>query len=162
MGVTASYVSNLTIVENITRQEASSSNSKITYDQLNTGITLDGTTSPAVTKQASFRQAMTTGAATVDLTAITPQGEAAVTGNGLKVMAWKIKAPLTNSAVVAITVGASNGLTLMGSAWKESLQPGQEVSGYCAGLGTTIDSTHKTLDMAGTGTDALDIQFVFG
>lgn len=161
MSVSAAYVSQLTVTEQLSRQEANA-NSKIVYDALNTSVTLNGTSSPAATKQASFRTTLSAGAATVDLTAIAPQNEAAVSASGKKPQAYKFKAPASNSGAITLTAGGSNGYDLLGASWSVIVSPGQEVQGYLAGAAITVDSTHKTIGLAGTGTDVLDMQFVFG
>jgi hypothetical protein len=161
MSVSAAYVSQLTITEQLSRQEANA-NSKITYDKLNSAVTLNGTSSPAVTKQASLRVTLSTGAATVDMTSMTPQNEAAVNATGLKPQLYKFQAPATNSGAITIAPGGSNGHALLGASFSITLNPGQEVSGYLDASAVTVDSTHKTIGLSGTGTDVLDMQLVFG
>ena len=125
-------------------------------------LQLNGATTPPVTKVAIFSKAMSGGAATIDLAALTGTNGAAVDGTGLKVQLFKIKAPAANSAAVTIAVGASNGYDLSGSAFSLTLAPGQEMTLFGNDATPDIGSSDKELDMSGSGTDALECVCVMG
>lgn len=123
---------------------------------------LDADSSPAVTKVAYQSTAMSTGAATLDLTSLT-LNSLSVTLSGLHLRVVKVKAPTTNSAAVTVAKGASNGLTALGSAFSVTLQPGAWFELYDpSGLAAAVDATHKTLDVTGTGTDAVQLSVAAG
>ena len=164
MSVDVTLTSALTVVEVLdgNRPMALDSRAKVTHDQLNTGLALSGGSAVPVTKVAAFLQALTNGAATVDLTALNGTNGHAVNATGLKLQALKVRNPGTNANPISIGHGAANGYEFLGADWKVTLQPGQEVLLYGADAAPDVGSGAKTLDLAGTGTQALHILAVFG
>ena len=125
--------------------------------------TLTASSTPAATAGSVFRQAMTAGAATIDLRAIPTVNSGTIDGNGKKVRVLRLSAPGTNANPITITPGASNGLNVFGATGEITLNPGDTVQLEPATAGATaIDATHKTLDLAGTGTQVLDVAVVVG
>lgn len=161
MSVQAVYTSALSAIETVADAFASSGRKSVSFDGLNTSLTLDSTTTPAVSKQATFEKALVAGAGTIDLRALPGLNGAAVDGNGLKARVLKLTAKSTNAGVMTLTTGASNGHPLLGTGFSLTLAAGDEVL-LLRNAGTTIDATHKTIDIAGTGTDALDCEIVLG
>jgi hypothetical protein len=82
--------------------------------------------------------------------------------NGLKPRAVLFENPATNANPITIAVGASNGYTGFGADYSETLQPGQKVLKRLGSAGTAVSGTVKTLDISGTGTQALKYQMVAG
>lgn len=125
-------------------------------------LTLNGASNPVITAGAQVSGALSAGAATIDLRATTLNG-AAVDGNGLRVKGFKIKN--TGAAAMTITEGASNGLGMCGQAFSVTLPPAGEFTWFC-GVGSDgiedIDATHKTFDIAGTGTDTFRFTVLMG
>lgn len=164
--VSATVAMTLTVVETLgtNNVDATASNSTITHNGFNVSTSLSGTSSPAITKTASFSQQLTAGAATIDFTTLTGTNGASVTGNGLRIIAIILTAASGNAGntITAVT-GASNGLPIFGANGREVINKGATVMKYDpSGLGTAIDSTHKTVDLTGTGTDTLNVIVVMG
>jgi len=119
-------------------------------------------TTPAVTKTASFTVTMSGGAATIDLTSLSGT-QGTVSGSALKVQMMVIQGKSGNGAAVTVAKGASNGYTGFGSAFSVTIpSAGAECVLYGNNAFGSVDSTHKTLDVSGTGTDALNCTVWFG
>jgi hypothetical protein len=144
---------------------ASSGSRQVVHNQFNGTATLNGTSTPAVSKVVSFRQALTDGSASLDLNSLTGTHGASVDGASLKVQAVLLKAASGNSAAITFKDGDANGYKLAGvDSWLIPLSPG----GYCVwwnGSDTGDDITNGSLDtitLSGTGTDSLDITICMG
>lgn len=164
MSVTLAYDSNLTVVETLEANvpAASSANRRVTHSLFNTTKALNAATVPPVTKIAAFNKALVAGAATIDLTALLGTNGATVDGTGLKVVAFKAKAPAANANEITLTEGAVDGYALAGATFKIGVKPGQEVTFYGDDDAPVIAGADKTIDMAGTGVQTLDIEIVMG
>lgn len=97
------------------------------------------------TKVWSGTVTLTAGALTLDMTALTRSPLATVDLTGLEILAIHIKAASTNTQLVTIVPGASNGYTALGLGL--SLLASNEAVIHMP-TGVAIDSTHKTLDLA--------------
>jgi hypothetical protein len=139
---------------------ASSSNRTVTHSLFNVAKSLNGTSTPAVTKQASFVQALTAGAATIDLTDLFGTNGASVDGTGLKVQAIRV----TNLGAAALTIepGASNGYDAFGASSVVVVPAGGTVMLYAPEGTPDIGPTAKTLDLTGTGTETSQFTIVMG
>jgi len=126
--------------------------------------TLTPTSTPPAATHAANNVPLVAGAATIDLTALTDWGlnEADPNATGLKLQILAIKAKATNTAGITITPGASNAYNALGSAFSVTLMAGQEIKFYGNDATPDVASDAKTLDLAGTGTDSLDIEMIFG
>lgn len=103
---------------------------------------------------------LSAGVATIDLTSLTQIGlSTAVNATGLKVRAICLLPDAANANPIQIGTGASNGYTGIGVI--SALNAGNVLARTCAGA-AAIDGTHKTLDLAGTGSQKLNILIVFG
>jgi hypothetical protein len=164
MAVSVTYRADLTVVETIGATPAlSSADQTITHNALNRTIPLTASSTPDAELVAETRVTLTAGAATIDLTAIPTNRGGTIDGTGKKVRAFKFRAPSDNTGgAISVAAGASNGLAMAGSDFKYNVGIDCEVQGYLKDTSTAIDATHKTLDLAGTGTDALDVIFVLG
>ena len=164
--VSLSYTGALTVTETLDPAlvpDAADANRKITHNAYNTnGLSLSGSTTPPVSLCASFLKALSSGTGTIDLTALVGTNGVAVDGTGLKVRAFKFINPATNANPITIAKGASNGYALAGSAFSVTLAPGQEIQAYLKDGAPAIGSGAKTLDLTGTGTQALQCQVVLG
>lgn len=167
--IVVSYASQLTIAQTFDTTAAPASTgggATITHDQWNTTVTTAATASSGIpeicTKCASFSQALSSGTATIDLTSLTGTNGAAVTFNGLKVQFARFQNPSSNANAITITEGASNGYELGGSSFSWILQPGQEITirGYEAT--PEVSASTKTIDLSGTGAQALRVQLAAG
>lgn len=163
MPVSAAYESKLTVTETLADTFLNTNSKSVKYDGMNTALTLDANSSPAVvTKSAAFEKAMSSGAGTIDFRALVGTNGGAIDGNGLKVQAIKLINKANNANAITIVPGASNGLNLFGAAFSITLSPGQEITAYFKEQGTDIDATHKTIDISGTGSQVLQVIVVMG
>lgn len=104
--------------------------------------------STAVT--VNFSQALATGAATIDMTNFPGGG---VDGTGKK-PTLTFTNPLTNANSITVAVGATNGYTGYGADFSITLTPGESVQ---LSGSSNIGSGSKTLDLSGTGAQALHV-----
>ena len=162
--VNVTLQSNLTVIETFTGPGVSPGDNTVTQNQLNEQITLNSGTSPAATKEATFTQTLTSGAATIDLTALPGLTvDETVNGTGLKVQALKISNPITNANKIVVAQGASNPYRIDGATnWSIPIAPGQSHLFNLDGASDPVGSTHKNIDLAGTGSQALNVQVVLG
>jgi len=124
--------------------------------------TLKSDSSPPVTCGALFQQALTAGAATIDLTALDGLNDKAVNGTGLRVQLLRLKAPSSNANPITVAKGSSNGYDGFGSVFSVTLQPGAEVTILTNDAGSDIGAGNKTLDLTGIGSQALDVEIIMG
>jgi len=123
---------------------------------------LKSDSSPPVTCGALFQQALAAGAATIDLTALDGFNDKAVNGTGLRVQLLRVKNPTTNANPITVAKGVSNGYDGFGAAFSVTLQPGAEMTFLTNDAGGDIGSGNKTLDLTGTGVQALDVEIILG
>lgn len=116
-----------------------------------TGPILNANSTPPVTKNAADTLAMSGGAATLDLTAISYNGTT-VDLTGLKVQSLLVRND--NDNAITISDGASNGYALNGG--NDIVIPAGSVHQFTWNetLGD-VGASAKNLDISGTGTDAL-------
>ena len=124
--------------------------------------TLKSDSTPPATKVAVFEKALSGGAATIDLTALTGTNSATVVGSGLRVQVLRVKAPATNGNPITIAKGASNGYDGLGASFSHALVPGGEATFFLNDAGGDIGGTNKNLDLAGTGSQVLQVEVVLG
>jgi len=163
MSISVTYQSKITVVETLETNTDSLGNDKqVTHDQFDTAKSLTSGTTPPVTKMAAFVQALTAGAATIDLSSLTGVNGATVDGTGLKVQILKIKNKAESANPMSIAPGASNGYDIFGADFKITLQPGQEATLYSNDASPDIGAEDKTLDLAGTAEQECEISIVMG
>ncbi len=137
-------------------------NPNIIHSAFNFSHTVNATTTITGTKVSADNQALTAGAYTLDLTACAKSGGSTQSLTGLKIRGYMFRAPSTNTVVITITKGASSGHTI-GTNWKETLLPGQQVVKWLDSTAfESIDGTHKTLDVTGTGSETFDYLIIAG
>jgi len=134
----------------------------LTQSGFDTGKTLTAATTPPVTCGALFDQALTSGTATIDLTALVGANTKTVNGTGLRVQVLRLRNPATNANPISIAKGASNGYDGLGANFKDTLAPGAEFLRYLNDAGSDIGSGNKTLDLAGTGAQVLEVEIIMG
>lgn len=162
MSFTATYKTELPFTDD-SPGIAGLSTSRLIYDAYNTAISLGPTSTPVISKIAVFTVTLAAGAATIDLRSLTHNGvAAAVDFNGLKLQVMKIR----NTATTFVTAskGASNGYALDGTAaWTLPIPPKSanndpgEWTFFSSEATPDVDSTHKTIDLAGSGTETLQV-----
>ncbi len=144
---------------------AANDEGNLTHDGFNVSKSFSSTSTPAGTKIAFFRQALTAGAATIDLTAI-PHDGGTVDGTGLKVQAAIFRNPAGNASMV-VSDGASNGYNIFGNSSGQVLIPGHasepcQVAIYFPEGLPDVAGGAKNIDIAGTGTEELEVALVLG
>lgn len=161
MSISVAFASTLTVTEVIENNTvtASAANRTVTHNSLNLTATLNSGTTPPVTQYAGFLLTLTDGAATIDLRALTGTNGKSVDGNGLKVQAVRIKNLGANP--MTFSTGASNGHNLF-TADGLIIPPGGDVLLRTNDNQDDIDATHKTIDVAGTGSQTANVEFVLG
>lgn len=154
----------LTVTETVSGDFIDESDTTITFSGLNRTEVVAADTDVPATKHTAFRQALTDGAATINLAALVGAINAneTVVGTGLKVQFIILAAPATNANAIAISEGASNGYALLGASFTFALLPGQWAMFGLNEAAPDVASDDRTIDLAGTGTQALDIQLVLG
>lgn len=159
MSVSASIALQATVTEILEGNTASASpaNRTVTHALFNVAKTLNGTSTPAVTQQAHFVVALTTGAATVDLTALTGTNNVTVNGTGLVVRYVRVnnlgENPLT------IEPGDSNPHDFFG---ESDVTAGGTVAVYAPGTTTTIASGARIWKLTGSGAEQSQWTVILG
>ena len=163
--VTAGMTMNLSVTQELTTQAdgASSANRKVMSDQFNKSVTMipTGTAGTLGTVGISQKIALSSGAKTVDLTSLQDINGGTVSASSKKLRALLLGNPSGNAAMT-FTVGGTNGYTALGASFVIVLQPKQKILAYLEDGAATIDSTHKTIDVTGTGSQSFEIAAVFG
>lgn len=162
MSVSARMQLKLTVVEALALAYLGTNSKSVTHSaiDLDTGALTSSTTVP-VTDVASFSKALSTGTGTIDLTALDGT-EATIDGSGKKVQAVLFRNPSTNANAITIVEGAINGYALFGASFSIILQPGQQFGAYLKDAAPDIAAGDKTIDISGTGSQALDVVLVIG
>lgn len=156
MSVTATVALTLNVSESITGNAPAAISPVISHTAYSIAPTVTGTLC------AFWNQALTAGAATVDLTNCVGTNGIAVSGSGLRVKAIQMTAASDNANDITLTEGASNGYELLGSGWTVGLKAGQSLLFYPAATAPQIGSSAKTIDISGTGTQSVKLSIIFG
>ena len=162
MSVTLSYSSKISVSETLETNVPAATDKGVTHTGYDTTATLNATSTPAATKFAAFEKALSTGTATIDLTALVGTNGAAVDGSGLRVQAIKFRNKSTNANVLTLAKGSANGYDGLGASFSITLPPGGEVLVRTKAGGAVIGGTNKNLDLAGTGAQVAEIAIVMG
>lgn len=163
MSVSAAAIIQLNVTETVGTDAAGYASSNRNSVQFTGGRkeeTLTGSTTPAVTTHAVGAQALSAGAATIDLRTLTGLNGVAVDLNGLKPRYILLHNTGANSMTAA--KGASNGYTGLGSAASIEIKAGCRALIEFGENGTAVSNTVKTLDVTGTGAQVLKYQIVAG
>lgn len=129
-----------------------------------TGVTLNATSTPAITKASVKTYTLTAGAVTIDLEALQGIQDVAVNAVGLKPQVIIIKNPAGNNTMT-LSEGASNGYALNGG--NDIVLTGHATVDTFAmffipeGL-PDVAGADSEIDIAGTGTESISIGMVFG
>lgn len=158
MSIAATIADNVSVAETLEAGVDFGSDKAISH-VLNMSHTLNSGTTPAGTHVAAFQQALTAGAATIDLTALPGAGGSTFSATGKRLRYIKVRNPSANANPISIEEGASNGYALGATI---SLAPGQWAAIWLDGDADAVGGSDKTLDLAGTGSQALDVFLIFG
>lgn len=159
MSVTATVAFTCTVAETLPNNtdSAADANRKVTHGAFDETFTLNATSNPPATTFAGFVKALTAGAATIDLTALTGTNGATVNGTGLKVQVLRVKNLGAND--LTISTGASNGYNFGGSA---VIKPGALFMIYVVDGLPDVAAGAKNIDLAGTTTQTSEWSIVMG
>jgi len=120
-----------------------------------TQLKLTPASTPAVSAKSHFAQALSGGAATIDLTALKDSQNNTIAATGLRVQAVKVQNP--NADALVVTPGVSNGYGLT-----FTVPPQGEVLITSASLLPVVGSGAKNLALAGTGTESSNWMIILG
>jgi len=163
--VSATVISNFSAKETYTltsTPQAASSTTIINHNGLDSSRALDSSTTPAITKVAVLTATLSGGALTLNLASLTGTEGETVDGTGLKVQVLKLSASSANTGAITIVPGASNGINLLGASSSLAVYPGGEYLLYFDDESPDISSSVRTLDLSGTGTEALSVGVLMG
>ncbi len=163
MSVSLTLRGTVTVVETLTgnTDSASAANRVVTHTQFSESQNLTAGTTPPVTTVAAFVQALTGGAATIDLNALTGTNAATVSLNGLKVQAFMIKNLGANT--MTLTNAGGNAYPMFGATLNIVLNQNQWALLY--GNDSTPDVNSGVADdltLAGTASQTCEIIIVAG
>lgn len=162
MSVTVTYKALATVVETLPNNtgSAAAASRVVTHAEYNEELTLNSGTTPPVTLVAEFLLTLTAGAATIDLRNLVGTNGAAVDGNGLKPQIIRIKNLGANT--MTFKAGASNPHNAFSATNGHVIQPGGHIQIFTNDNTDDIDGTHKTWDVAGTGSQTAEVTIVMG
>lgn len=133
---------------------ASAAGATLSHDQLNLDVSLPLSGVP-MTDVVVVKVTLSGGAATLNLTSLTGTLGEAVSLSGKKVQAVIFKPASSNANIITVTEGASNGHSLMGSAWKIGLKSGQQFLWYGAEASDDVGASDLAWDFSGTGSQIM-------
>lgn len=162
MSVEVTYAATCTVKETLAANVGSAPDStrQVTHTNYNrSGSYSNPAGAPPVASCAHFSQALSGGAATIDLRALPGTNGATIDGNGLKPQIIRVR----NTGANALTIkkGASNGHNAFTATDGFVLPPGAHMF-FTNDNTDDVDGTHKTWDLSGTGTQASEWTIVLG
>ncbi len=131
------------------------------WSTINTLVTLNASSTPAVTKFIRMDKALAAAAGTIDLTAMTGANGETVDFSGLKVQVAKFKNKAGNNPMT-IKFGAANPYNLLGASWTLILPDEGEITLYLPEGTPDVAGGAKDIDIAGTGIEELEVQLFAG
>ena len=160
MSVSASLRAEVTVTETLETNVDGASNPIVTHNGFNQKKTLDADSTPPITRVYDDQVALVAGAKTLDFTSLGATGGGTFSASGLKLQAMLF----VNAGAAAMTIspGASNGYVPFGSSNSVVVPAGGYAKFYWPDTLADIDGTHKTIDIAGTGTQEFQIVLLFG
>ncbi len=172
MSISVTSAFKCTVVETLGQNTPSAPDAtrKVTHSSFNVEETRNVSSVPAAQEVACFQKTLVAGAATIDLTSLTSTNGRVYDATGKRLLEILI----TNDAATKVTIaaGASNGYvssnvpfstTGIGVQGKTS---GNDVGGrvhcYFGSSAPLVSGSVKTLDLAGSSTETVNITMVFG
>lgn len=163
MSVELTFQTKVTAVETLETNvpAAAASDKTVTHNGYDTSQSLTGATTPPVDSCAYFEKALSAGAGTIDLTALTGTNGATINLNGKKPVAIRIRGKAGNANPITITKGAANGYDGMGDL-EVAVKANQEFTYYFHTGASAVSGTNKTIDLAGTGSQSVEVSIIGG
>ena len=160
MSVKATVTIQAYVKETVALGTTTATDPQIPYGITGTPYNYSADTTVDATKGWANTVTLTAGAATINLTTLTRTGLPTVDLTALKIRAIHFKALSTNSALITIVPGASNGYAALGLGL--SLAPGGEALIHNPSS-AAVTSSLKNIDLASADTDAsLDVVIFAG
>lgn len=162
MSVAVTYAATCTVAETLANNTGSApaGTRLVTHTEYNETATLNSGTTPPATICAHFLLTLSSGAATVNLAALTGTNGATTDLTGLKVQVLRVKNLGANNMV--IVPGASNGIDLLGASSSITIYPGAHAMFYLNDSAPDVASGDRTLDVTGTGSQTSEWTIVAG
>ena len=159
MSISVSYTSNLTTTETLSDSNISATSKTVSFDGANgSGISTASSTAPC-TMRGGGKLTLSSGAGSIDLTAIPGVNGTLQDGTGLKVQFVKLKN--LGESQMWIYDDITNGYQLHGGGYDRLPVGGESLHKYSDGL-ADIDGTHKIIGVEGSGSDQLQYEIVMG
>ncbi len=161
--ISVQFKSELTVTETFAGADAG--NPDITISSLNEDGAYTGSSSVPVTKAVRYDVPLSSGALTIDLTTLVGlTADETVNGTNLKAQFIKLKNKSTNANKMIFSNGASNPYRIDGltTAWSIPLAPGQSVLLSLNEAADDVASGHKTIDVAGTLAQTVQLEIILG
>ncbi len=164
MSLTVSAIIQSEIRAVVTDSLASPADNTTTYDSASSTDTYNAASAVPVSFQSPFTVTLSSGTATLDLTAIPRVGGGTFDATGLRIQAIRFEASAGNANTIAISNGASNPYRLNATttAWSDTLVAGQVAQHELKNAGDVVGSSHKTIDFAGTGAQTMLVHLLVG
>ena len=131
-------------------------------EKISVSRTMDASSSPDGELHAAMQIALIAGAVTIDFTALTRHGGAAVSFSGKSLRALVLQIPAANANDMTFVVGGSNPLDAFGAGFSITLKPGQTIAIDHKADGPAVAGGTKTIDVTGTGSQAFNLIAVAG
>lgn len=155
----------LTAIHTLTGTFISSGDNTYTTALAGEGSTsYTSSSSVPVTKIASGEVALSGGAVTIDLTALTGFAGETITFLGLKVQFWFFRNKSGNANKMSVTKGATNGYSMdvAAASWTVQLDPNASAFFRVPDTAPDVAAGAKNIDVAGTGSQALEYILIAG
>lgn len=135
-------------------------NSNVIHNGFDAIKVLGAGTTPPLSMVSYQIYALSSGSATIDLTALDGVNDVNQDGTGLKVQTLIVYNPSAN--VITIAPGASNGYALFGSGNSIDVEPGARMQFFFNDKTPDVAAGVKEIDLSGTDTDTIQLGFGLG
>lgn len=163
--VSVTYKAQCTVVETLGAElapAAAEAARRVTHTLYDWGGTLNASSGTPATDVATFEVTLSSGTATIDLTALVHEGRT-IDGTGKKVQILKVKGDSANANPITLVPGASNGYEWDGVADSKIVVSADDFYMiYKKDRAPDIAAGAKTIDVSGTGSQKVQVQIVLG
>jgi hypothetical protein len=164
MSVTATIRAHMDTVKTLTGPFVDPTDATVRVNGLDQTLSLSASSTQPITEVVTQELALSSGAATIDLTSLPDLAgvAGAVDGTGLKVQAVLFQNDSANANDMTLSQGLSNDYELLGATFSFTLKPGQWVLVFLNDASPDIASGDKEIDVAGTGAQILNYHLLLG
>ena len=166
--VSALYAMQITATEtfdtSVAGHEAIGANNSVVHNGYNINSTIAAGTSIPATTVVAFEQALTAGAAEIDLTALPGTNGDTVDMTGLKVQLFMVRGKSTNANPITIQpdTGGTDDYELMGASFLAIVNAEQQLMFFGNDSTPDVGATDKIFSLAGTASQILEVIIVAG